>query len=96
MTHHHAYVILIPMSKRLQVILEDGEMREIRGIARRKRVTVAEWVRGALRAARAEEPAAAPERKLQILRHATSHSFPTADIGEMLEQIERGYADESS
>jgi hypothetical protein len=95
MTHLPTAVILIHMSKRLQVILEDSEMREIRGIARRRRVTVAAWVRGALRAARAEEPAAAPERKLQALRHATSHSFPTADIGEMLEQTERGYADES-
>jgi hypothetical protein len=77
------------MSKRLQVILEDSEMREIRGIARRRRMTVAAWVREVLRAARGEEPAAAAERKLQVLRHAMSHSFPTADIGEMLEHIER-------
>lgn len=82
------------MSKRLQVILDDGEMREIRTIARRRRMTVAEWVRGALRAAKAEEPAADPRRKLQALRAATSHSFPTADIEEMLAQIERGYAEE--
>jgi len=82
------------MSKRLQVILDDSEMKEIRAIARRKRITVAEWVRGALRAAKIEEPATDPGRKLQALRHATSHSFPTADIDEMLDQIERGYAEE--
>jgi predicted 2-oxoglutarate/Fe(II)-dependent dioxygenase YbiX len=82
------------MSKRLQVILADSEMKEIRTIARRRRITVAEWVRSALRAAKAEEPATDPERKLQALRQATSHSFPTADIEEMLAQIERGYSEE--
>jgi len=29
-----------------------------------------------------------PESKLQALRDATAHSFPTADIEEMLAQIE--------
>ena len=78
------------MSKRLQVILEDSEMNEIRTIAHRRRMTLAEWVRGALRAAKSEEPAADPRQKLQALRVATSHSFPTADIEEMLAQIEGG------
>ena len=41
--HTHA------MSKRLQVILDDAELREIQRIARRQRLTVAEWVRQALR-----------------------------------------------
>ena len=82
------------MSKRLQVILDDAEMKEIRTIARRKRMTVAEWVRGALRNAKAEEPATDPQRKLQAVRTAIAHSFPTADIDEMLAQIERGYTEE--
>ena len=82
------------MSKRLQVILDDREMKEIRTIARRRRMTVADWVRGALRAAKAEEPSADPSRKLQALRAATAHSFPTADIEEMLAQIEHGYSEE--
>jgi hypothetical protein len=84
------------MSKRLQVILEDREMKEIRTLARRRRMTVADWVRGALRAAKAEEPAADPNRKLRALAAATAHSFPTADIEEMLAQIERGYSDDPS
>jgi hypothetical protein len=83
------------MSKRLQVILEDNEMKEIRTIARRRRMTVAEWVRKALRAAKSEEPAAAPQRKMRVLHAATAHSFPTADIDEMLNQIEQGYANRS-
>jgi hypothetical protein len=84
------------MSKRLQVILDDREMKEIRTLARRRRMTVADWVRGALRAAKAQEPAADPSRKLRALAAATSHSFPTADIDEMLAQIERGYSDDPS
>jgi hypothetical protein len=84
------------MSKRLQVILDDREMKEIRTLARRKRMTVAAWVRGALRAAKTEEPAASPDRKLRALAAATAHSFPTADIDEMLAQIERGYLEEPS
>ncbi|HXH94104.1 MAG TPA: antitoxin [Thermoanaerobaculia bacterium] len=83
------------MSKRLQVILEDGEMKEIRTIARRRRMTVAAWVRGALRAAKSEEPTSDPQRKMHALRVATSHSFPTADIEEMLAQIEKGYSEGS-
>ena len=43
-----------------------------------------------VRAANAAETATDSERKLQALRQATSHSFPTADIEEMLAQIERG------
>jgi hypothetical protein len=35
-----------------------------------------------------------PRRKQQVLRNATAHSFPTADIDEMLAQIERGYKEE--
>jgi hypothetical protein len=38
----------------------------------------------------------AERQKLQALRLATAHSFPTADIDEMLAQIEDGYSKESS
>ena len=40
------------MSKRLQVLLDEQEFDDIQDIARRNRMTVAEWVRQALRAAR--------------------------------------------
>ena len=33
------------MSKRLQVLLDEEEYKEIQGVARRHRVTLAEWVR---------------------------------------------------
>ncbi len=83
------------MSKRLQVILEDGEMREIQRIARRSRMTVAEWVRQALRAARSHVPGTDARKKLEILRVAAKNSFPTGDIQQILAEIERGYLPET-
>jgi transposase-like protein len=79
------------MSKRLQVILEDDELREIQQVARRHRVTVAEWVRQALRAARREHGAGDPRRKMAVVRAAVGHTFPTGDLEQMLAEIQRGY-----
>jgi hypothetical protein len=32
-----------------------------------------------------------PEAKLKAIRKAVRYSFPTADIGDMLSEIEQGY-----
>lgn len=80
------------MSQRLQVLLDEEEFAEIRRVARRHRMTVAEWVRQALRAARRNEPVEEPKRKLAAVREAARGSYPTADIATMLADIERGYA----
>jgi len=82
------------MTKRMQVLLEEDEFAEIRRVARRHRMTVAEWVRQALRRARRDEPAADPRRKLATVREAARGEYPTADIGRMLAEIERGYLDD--
>lgn len=78
------------MSKRLQVLLPDAEMDEIRRLARRERVIVGAWVRQVLREARSHQPVHDTQTKLRAIRKAARHSFPTADIGQMLEEIERG------
>jgi hypothetical protein len=83
------------MSKRLQVVLDDEEYGEIRRYARRHRMNVSEWVRQALRRARKSEPAVEAGRKLEVVRAAVGHEFPTADIGQMLREIERGYLGDS-
>ena len=77
------------MRKRLQVLLDEEEYLEIQGVARRQRVTLAEWVRQALRKARDEHPGAV-ETKLRAIAEASRHQFPTADIDDMLEEIEAG------
>jgi hypothetical protein len=92
LTHLHEYFILINMSQRLQVLLDEEEFAEIRRVARRQRMTVAEWVRQALRAARRNEPVGEPKRKLAAVREAARGGYPTADIATMLAEIERGYA----
>lgn len=79
------------MSKRLQVILDDTELLEIQRAARRERLTTAEWVRQALRVARRSVPGTAAKKKLEVVRAAAQHSFPTGDVEQMLEEIERGY-----
>ncbi len=79
------------MSKRLQVLLPDQEMTEIQRFARRERVTVGEWVRRVLREARMRQPVNEPEAKLKAVRKASQFSFPTADIEQMLSEIEQGY-----
>ncbi len=77
------------MPKRLQVLMDEEEYREIQGVARRQRVTVAEWVRQALRKAR-EDDSGTVEAKLRAVAEASRHQFPTADIDVMLDEIERG------
>ncbi len=79
------------MSKRLQVLLPDPEMEEIRRLARRERLTVGEWVRRMLREARSRQPVHEPQWKLKAVRRAAEYSFPTADVEQMLGEIERGY-----
>jgi predicted 2-oxoglutarate/Fe(II)-dependent dioxygenase YbiX len=81
----------MPMSKRLQVLLDEPEIREIQRAARAKRMTVAEWVRGALREARRKEPLGDVADKIAAIRRAVRHQGPTADIGQMLAEIEKGY-----
>ena len=80
------------MTKRLQILLDDEELAEVRRIARARHMTVAEWVRQALRKARRQERESDSARKIATVRAAALHTFPTADIDAMLTEIERGYA----
>lgn len=54
-------------------------------------MTVAEWVRQALRAVLRRAPGTDSRRKIEAIRTAARHSFPTADIDQMLAEIESGY-----
>lgn len=77
--------------KRMQVLLDDTEYRRIQKVARRQGLTLAAWVRRALRSAYREEPLTGKDKKLAAVRAAMRHQFPTADIDEMLEEIALGY-----
>jgi len=79
------------MTTRLQVLFEDDEFAEIKRVAKRHRMTVAEWVRQSLRHARRNESGKDPKRKLAVLREAAKHRFPAPPIERMLAEIEQGY-----
>jgi hypothetical protein len=81
------------MSKRLQVLLEESELEEIKQAASQQRMTVAEWVRQALREARSGVSIAPVEQKLLVVREAAALSYPSGDIEQMNAEIERGYLD---
>lgn len=84
------------MSKRLQVLLSEKELAEIRQSARRRKMTTAEWVRQALRAAQRGQPRGPARRKLEAVRAAALHAFPAPDIEDMLDEIERGYRSDAT
>jgi hypothetical protein len=79
------------MSKRLQVILSDDEYEELRLVSSSAGVTVSEWVRQALRRVRRDQSLLETDGKIEAVRSAAKHEFPTADIDTMLGEIEDGY-----
>jgi hypothetical protein len=72
-------------------MLDDTEYRHIQRAARRRRMTVSEWVRQALRTVRRREPSVDADKKLAVVRAAYHQALPTGDIEQMLAEIERGY-----
>jgi hypothetical protein len=80
------------MAKRLQVILQDSEYREVQRAARTRHMSIAEWVRQSLESARRREPVGSVAKKLAVIRAAARYDFPVSDIEGMLAEIERGYS----
>jgi len=78
------------MTTRLQVLLEDDELAEIKRIAELQRMSVAEWVRQALRWARHDRPRYSVEQKLRVVREAARHGYPTGDIDQLLRETAHG------
>ncbi len=79
------------MSHRLQILLDPDEITAIQAAARRRRLTVSEYVRRTLREARSGEPSSGAAKKLLVVREAAAHAYPTADPECMEAEIQRGY-----
>lgn len=79
------------MSKRLQVLFDESDFRSLKNAARAEGMTLSEWVRQTLRQALRGRPGVSADRKLEVVRAASRHRFPTADIDRMLAEIEQGY-----
>lgn len=73
------------MSHRLQVLIPEGLDARIDKAAQRRKLSKGEWVRRAIEAALAEPTGAADP-----LRQLASLGGPTADIDQMLAEIESG------
>ena len=84
------------MTKRLQVLLDEVELRTIQRLARRDRVTTAEWVRRRLREGIAAGDRPDTASKLAAIHAAYRHEAPAPEIGQMLDEIERGYQTDPS
>jgi hypothetical protein len=54
-------------------------------------MSIAEWVRQALDLARRREPSGGASKKLEVIRAAARHDYPSGDIDTMLAEIENGY-----
>lgn len=76
------------MAKRIQVTLQDAEYLEIQSVARSCRMSVPTWIRQALAKALQRTPITDVDKKLEAIRAAARHDFPSGDIEIMLGQIE--------
>ncbi len=81
------------MTKRLQVLLDDADLRTIQRLAKRERQTTAEWVRQRLRegVANAARPDTATRLAAIHAAYRRDSPAPAPDIEQMLTEIERGY-----
>lgn len=80
------------MSKRVQILVPEGDYQLARRVARQRGLTFAEWVRQAIRVAARAEPVGDPDKKIAAVRLAVLNDFPAPDIEVMLDEIEQGYA----
>ena len=79
------------MSKRLQVVLSEAELEEIRDAAKRNRVTVSAWVRRTLREARERElrgGAAAVREARPEYRIPESAHYPFVNLEVRLPEVD--------
>ncbi len=79
------------MTKRLQVLFADDEYAALQQAAAARGLSVAEWVRQAIAAARRRESTGDIDRKLDAIRAAVRHSGPTGQIERLTAEIERAY-----
>ncbi|NDF86176.1 MAG: antitoxin [Gammaproteobacteria bacterium] len=84
------------MTKRLQVLFDDADYAALQAAAASRGMTVAEWVRQALAAARREASTADVDRKLAAIRAAVRNAAPVGAVERLLAETERGYGSSAS
>ena len=81
------------MSKRLQLLLADDEIAELKGRAREERMTVSAWVRRAIYHEMNERPASSVRAKLELIDRLSDLGFPSGDYRDIAADIESDYGD---
>ncbi len=76
-------------AKRCQITLEDDEFADIERIAGRRNMTVEQWIEETVRLARSDYHARV-RRIEKVIKETSQLNFPTADIEQMLQEIEAG------
>ncbi len=72
------------------VLLHEQEFAQARATAARMGVSVEQWATSCIRAALETERVGGAARALAALREATAHEGPTAEIDDILRDIELG------
>lgn len=79
------------MSKRLQVLLKDNEYKQLSSHCKKARIPISRWVRETIHQGMSRaKPRPAGDRLAKILGYA-KHQGPTADIEDVLDQINSSY-----
>lgn len=71
--------------------MDDAEYAALLQAAAARGVTVADWVREAIGAARRRESSADVDRKLDAIRAAVRHTGPTGQIERLTAEVDRSY-----
>ena len=82
------------MSVRLQVLLDDEELKEVKELAIQENLTVSAWVRRAIQHEKKERPGTAARKKLKTIQSFSKYDFPSGDYSDMAAEIESGYLKE--
>jgi hypothetical protein len=80
------------MSKRLQIIVSDGEAESFRRAAEGSGLSLSEWARRALGREASRQSGPDTAQVLQALDRALECAHPTGDIDQILAEIETGRA----
>lgn len=79
----------MPTTRRTQLLMEPEEFRRLRALARRKRTSVAELIRMAVRSAYLTEP---PAERQVIVEGILQMKLPTVSWKKARREIEAGHA----
>ncbi len=82
--------MLIIMSTRLQIIVNEEEAQGYKRAAARQRMSLSQWARKILRNAARTQPGPTAEEKLSALDRALECHHSSGDIDQLLREIEKG------